>query len=132
MMKGDFIMPEPYSKDLRIRVARASSKGRTIRDVAAQYNVSPSFVHRMRQLYERTGDVKHKQFGGYRRFALASFREVLIGKLQNSPSITLNELQQWLLKEHGVKTARSTLDYFLRNGLGYSYKKNGARHRTGS
>lgn len=124
-------MPGPYSEDLRIRVAREASKGRTIRDVAACYNVSPSFVHRMRRLYEQTGDVQHKQFGGYRRFALAPYRDILARKIEMSPSATLAELQQWLAESHGVQTPLSTLDYFLRKVLDCSYKKNGTRIRTG-
>ena len=125
-------MPRPYSKDLRIRVAQEASKGRTIRDIASCYNVSPSFVHRMRRLYEETGDVKHKQFGGYRRFALMPYRTALAGKIEESPSATLAELGQWLAESHGVQTPLSTLDYFLRKVLHCSYKKNGARIRTRS
>lgn len=132
MMKGDFIMPKPYDYDLRIRVAREASRGVPIRTVALQYNVSPSFVHRMRHLYQDTGDVQHRQFGGYRRFTLLPYREALIGEIERRPSATLKELKHWLLQRYGVKTAISTLDLFLRKGLGLSYKKNGTRIRTGS
>lgn len=125
-------MPKPYSHDLRIRVAQEASKGRAIRSVADQYNVSPSFVHRMHRLYKETGDVHHKQFGGYRRFSLAPYREVLVAQIEAHPSITLQELKQWLFECHGVKTAISTLDLFIRKALGLSYKKNGIRQRTGS
>lgn len=128
--EGDFIMPKPYSHDLRIRVAREAAKGVPIRTVAVQYNVSPSFVWRMQKLFKDTKDVKPKQFGGYKRFRLAEHRDAIAIRINAQPSITLAELKTWLEEAHGVCVAVSTLDYFIRNVLRYPYKKNAGRRRT--
>jgi len=123
-------MPKPYSHDLRIRVAREAARGVPIRAVAAQYNVSPSFVWRMQKLLKDTKDVQPKQFGGYKRFKLAEYRDAIADHLHVQPSITLAELKAWLEEVHGVRVAISTLDYFIRKVLRYPYKKNAGRRRA--
>lgn len=123
-------MPKPYSYDLRIRVARAAAKNIPIREVAAHYDVSPSFVSRMHQLLRETGDVLHKQFGGYKRHKLAPYANHITKKIENNPSITLAEIQDWLHKDHGLHIHISTLDRFIRLRLNMSYKKNGSCRRA--
>lgn len=123
-------MPKPYSYDLRIRVAHEALSGASIRAVAVRYNVSPSFVWRMQKLFKDTRDVQHKQFGGYRRFALAAYRGAITDHIDAQPSITLAELKAWLEEAHGVRVAVSTLDYFIRTVVRYPYKKNAGRSRA--
>ena len=123
-------MPKPYSHDLRIRVAHEAARGVPIRAVAARYNVSPSFVWRMQKLFKDTEDVQPKQFGGYKRFSLAEYRDAIADHLHMQPSTTLAELKSWLAEVHGVRVAVSTLDYFIRKVLRYPYKKNAGRSRA--
>ena len=59
-------MPNPYSSDLRLRVAKAVEDGKTTREVGEQFQVSPSFVSKMHRLWKTSGSVQGKQIGGYR------------------------------------------------------------------
>jgi transposase len=47
-------MPHPYSEDLRLRVVNAVESGQTTREVSALYQVSPSFVANVHQLWRET------------------------------------------------------------------------------
>ena len=58
-------MPNPYSSDLRLRVARAVEAGKTTREVGEQFQVSSSFVSNMHRLWKTSGDVQGKQLGGF-------------------------------------------------------------------
>ena len=60
-------MTRPYSVDLRERVLSAARRGDTIRGVAAQFDVSPSFVSKLETRFRRTGSVAPAPQGGDRR-----------------------------------------------------------------
>ena len=59
-------MTRPYSVDLRERVLSAARRGDTIRGVAAQFDVSPSFVSKLETRFRRTGSVAPAPQGGDR------------------------------------------------------------------
>jgi transposase len=120
-------MPRPYSEDLRLRVVNAVESGKTTREVSALFQVSSSFVANVHQRWQQTGHVRPKQIGGYRRAFLEPYEEVLKAQLTAHPSMTLKELQSWLENEQGLSISLSAIDKFVRQKLGYRYKKNRVR-----
>jgi transposase len=120
-------MPTPYSEDLRLRVVNAVENGKTTREVARLFQVSSSFVSAIHQRWQQAGHVHPKQIGGYRRALLEPYQAALTEQLSNSPSMTLKEMQAWLVSEHGLTVSLSAIDKFVRHKLGYRYKKNRSR-----
>lgn len=120
-------MPNPYSSDLRLRVAKAVEDGKTTRKVGEQFQVSSSFVSKMHRLWKTSGSVQGKQIGGYRVSRLAVHRTVLQDYLMANPSATLAEIRNWLMQTHQETLSISAIDKFIRYQLGYRYKKNGQR-----
>jgi transposase len=103
-------MPNPYSEDLRLRVAKAVESGKTTREVSAIYQVSPSFVSKVHQLWKKTGGVQGKQIGGYRRALLEPYEAAIRAQLANHPSMTLKEMQSWLETEQALSVSISAID----------------------
>lgn len=116
-------MPNPYSENLRLRVVNAVVSGKTTREVATLFQVSSSFVSNVHQCWKQTGHVHPKQIGGYRRAFLESYEEAIKAQLSDHPSMTLKELQTWLANEQGLNISLSAIDKFVRQKLGYRYKK---------
>ncbi|MGZ8902075.1 MAG: helix-turn-helix domain-containing protein [Methylobacter sp.] len=116
-------MPRPYSEDLRLRVVQAVESGQTTREVGELFEVSPGFVSRVHQLWRHTGGVQSKPIGGYRRAILEPYADVLIEQLSKRPSMTLKKLQSWLESEQSRPIPIPAIDKFLRQKLGYRYKK---------
>ncbi|MGZ8163284.1 MAG: IS630 family transposase [Methylobacter sp.] len=116
-------MPHPYSEDLRLRVAQAVERGKTTREVSALFQVNPGFVSKIHQLWRRSGTVPSKPIGGYRRAILEPYAETLMEQITNRPSITLKELQNWLEQAHALSVSIPAIDKFIRQKLGFRYKK---------
>jgi transposase len=87
-----------YSQDLRQRVIDAVERHEgSIRQIAARFVVSLSFVVRLLQTYRRTGSIQPKPHAGGRRPALGPddldrLRELV----EQQPDATLDELRQRL------------------------------------
>jgi len=120
-------MPTPYSEDLRLRVVNAVENGKTTREVATLFQVSSSFVSNIHQCWKQKGHVHAKQIGGYRRAFLEPYEDAIKAQLSDHPSMTLKELQSWLTNEQGLSISISAIDKFIRQKLGYRYKKNRVR-----
>ena len=119
------------SKDLRVRVVEAVLAGSSRRQAATRFGVSASSAIRWSELWHERGDVSAKPQGGDRRSdrieAEAAF---LLGQVDETPDVTLAELQA-MLRERGVSVGTGTVwRFFDRHGI--SFKKNRARRRTGS
>lgn len=122
-------MPRAYSEDLCRRIVADTGKGLSIRAVAAQYSVSPSFVSKISRLWRQEGAVVRRKVGGYRRHALEGHADAVRRKLEEDKGITLLELRDWAEEALGVCVHLSSVNRFIRS-LGYSYKKNAAGRRT--
>ena len=120
-----------YSEDLRERIVRARGQGKSAAELARLFGVSKRSVERYWKAQETTGSVAPKQRGGYRRSRLAGHEESLRSWVEADHSITLEELQQRLRKELGIKLGTTALWHRL-DRLGLSYKKNAARRRARS
>ena len=120
-------MPHPYSEDLRLHVVNAVDSGKTTRQVATLFQVSSSFVSNIHQCWQQSGHVHPKPIGSYRRALLEPYEESVKARLSDPPSMILKELQTWLADEQGLGLSLSTIDKFVRQKLGYRYKKNRVR-----
>jgi transposase len=120
-------MPSPYSEDLRLRGVQAVDSGNTTREIGAIFQVSPGFVSNLHQYGRQTGHVHSKPIGGYRRALLEPYEVMLKEPLSSNPSMPLTAWQAWLESEPGLSLSISAMDKFLRQQLGYRYKKNRCR-----
>ena len=116
----------PYSMDLRKRVARAWDAGLDAERVAAKYEVSRAWVHRLIQRRRETGSLAPRKQTKFRRRALADADEQrLAGLITARPDATLAELRDAL----PTLAALSTLWRAIER-LQLTVKKNGTRRRT--
>jgi len=102
---------KPYSLDLRERVAAACAAGdRSLGQVAAQFSVSLSFVHKLRKRQRTTGAVAalpHR--GGPPPLLLAAAQAQLAACVAQQPDATLDELRTHLAACGGPAVGRTTL-----------------------
>ena len=102
-------MPQPYSLDLRERVVRFVSSGRSRRAAAAHFEVSVSFVVKLMKAYQARGDLAPKPSGGRRHSKLEPHREFLLARVTEKSDITMPELAAELEAAHATK-GRSRFD----------------------
>jgi len=115
-----------YSQDLRTRVLRAWDNGMGAEQVAAQYEVSRAWVHRLVQRRRETGSIAPRKQTTFRRRVLTPAQEDrLVALMTARPDATLVELREAL----PTTAALSTLWRNIKR-LGYTVKKNGLRRRT--
>jgi transposase len=94
--------------------------------VAAQFEVSLSWVYRLVQRRRDTGSIAPRKQTKFRRRSLSSDQEVrLVALITARPDATLAELQQALPTRAALSTLWRAIDR-----LGLTVKKNGTRHRT--
>ena len=114
-----------YSLDLRKRVLRAWDSGMDAESVAAKYEVSRAWVHRLVQRRRETGSIEPRRQTKFRARVLAAHEATLTALLLAQPDATLVEIQAALPTTAGL----STLWRSIRR-LGFTVKKNGTRRRT--
>ena len=116
----------PYSMDLRKRVARAWDAGLDANSVAAKYEVSRAWVHRLIQRRRETGSLAPRTQTKFRRRALVEAEEQRLAALITArPDATLAELKDALPTAAALSTLWRAIDR-----LQLTVKKNGARRRT--
>jgi transposase len=116
----------PYSMDLRARVAKAWDAGLDADTVAAKYDVSRAWVHRLIQRRRETGSLTPRKQTKFRRRTLtAAEEERLAALILARPDATLTELRAAMPTAAALSTLWRTIDR-----LGFSLKKNGTRRRT--
>ncbi len=115
-----------YSLDLRRRVLRAWDGGMDVYSVAAKYEVSRAWVHRLVQRRRETGSIEPRKQTTFRHRVLSDQQEHrLLALVTVTPDATLAELQQALPTTAALSTIWRTL-----GRLGFTVKKNGIRRRT--
>ena len=116
----------PYSTDLRTRVAKAWDAGVSADAVAAKYDVSRAWVHRLIQRRRETGSLSPRKQTKFRRRALTAGEEArLMTLILARPDATLRELGDAVPTTAALSTLWRTIDR-----LGFTLKKNGTRRRT--
>lgn len=123
-------MAKSHSEDLRVRVVEFVASGASRRAAAARFDVGVSSAIRWTDQKRRTGNVSAKPQGGDRRsHRIEAHRDFLLGRISETPDVTLEELQV-ALAERGLTVSISTVwRFFDRHGI--SFKKNRARRRAG-
>jgi transposase len=116
----------PYSMDLRKRVARAWDSGLDADAVAAKYDVSRAWVHRLIQRRRETGSLAPRKQMTFRQRVLSAREEARLATLITArPDATLTELRDALPTTAALTTLWRTIDR-----LGFTLKKNGTRRRA--
>ena len=116
-------MGKSYSSDLRDRIVAFVAAGHSRRAAARHFKVSDSFAVKLMQRATRRGSVLPDRQG--RRPGsgkLAAYRAFLVQAVETEPDMTMPELADRLLRDHGVQADPATLSRFLRRH-GFSYKK---------
>ncbi len=119
-----------YSLDLRKRMFEEAEATGSARAAARRYGVSPSCAITLMARWRETGSLEPGQVGGQKKRKLAPHLDWLHGVMTAEPDITLKELQA-RLAEMGVDISQQSINDTL-HSLGYRYKKNRARGRTGT
>ena len=115
-----------YSLDLRKRVLRAWDSGLDADSVAAKYEVSRAWVHRLVQRRRETGSIEPRKQTKFRGRVLSPQQEDRLGALITArPDATLAELREALPTTAALTTLWRTIGRF-----GFTVKKNGTRRRT--
>lgn len=117
-----------YSTDLLVRVLADSDAGMGATAVAAKYRVSESWVRRLKQRRNATGETAPRP-AGHRPSTWAPHAERIARALREAPDLTLRELKERL----GLALSLATL-WRAVTALGLTLKKksNGRRSETGS
>jgi transposase len=116
----------PYSMDLRKRVARAWDSGVDADTVAAKYDVSRAWVHRLIQRRRETGSLAPRTQTKFRRRVLTAREEDrLVMLITARPDATLTELRDALPTTAALTTLWRTIER-----VGFTLKKNGTRRRA--
>src|ERR1700682_5504545 len=101
----------PYSMDLRKRVARAWDAGMDAESVAAKYDVSRAWVHRLIQRRRGTGSLAPRKQTKFRRRALVEAEEQRLAALITArPDATLAELRDALPTSAALSTLWRAID----------------------
>ncbi len=124
-------MGKSLSLDLRERVVGAVEAGASRRQAAAQFGVGVSSAIRWVRQWREQGSVAAKPQGGDRRSErIESHADFLLGAVEQTPDVTLEELQA-MLRDRGLGVGIGTLWRFF-NRHDISLKKNRARRRAGA
>jgi transposase len=116
----------PYSMDLRQRVARAWDVDPDADEIAATYQVSRAWIHRLIQRRRETGSLAPRRQTKFRRWALTDAQQRRLRDLITArPDATLAELRDALPTRAALSTLWRTIDRF-----GLTVKKNRSRRRT--
>lgn len=115
----------PYSMDLRTRVLRDWDAGLDADTVAAKYQVSRAWVHRLQQRRRETGTIAPRKQTRWRTPLLAAVEPQLAALIAAQPDRTLVELRDAL----GTSVSLTTIWRAVAR-LGFTLKKNGVRVRA--
>ena len=118
-------MAVPYSMDLRERVLKAWEASGDADEVAATFDVSRAWVHRLAQQQRETGSIAPRKQTKFRARVLAGQDERLKALVEAKPDATLAELRDELPTTAALSTLWLALDR-----LGLTVKKNRTRRRT--
>jgi len=125
-------MGRSSSSDLRVRIVREIESGQSCRAAARRFGVSAATAVRLAQRKARTGSILPSRQGRPPgRGPLSVHADVLIGWVDAEGDITMPELAERLLKEHGVKAHPASLSRLLL-AHGFTVKKNAAGERNRS
>lgn len=114
---------QSYSQDLRNRILAAVDGGQPVRQVAAVFGVSVSYIYKALIRRRVTGDSRPHPRRGHRRRKLTAAQEMALAEhVQQHPGLTLEQTRAWLLGEHGVSLSMGAMWQAMQR-LKLSFKK---------
>ncbi len=99
---------EPYSTEFRGEVLAACDRNEGTRVVAVRFNVSESWVRRIKQQRSETGQIAPKT-AAPRQPKWQAWSDWLVAKITARPDIYLRELQEELKRERGEDVCLTTI-----------------------
>jgi len=111
---------QAYGQDLRDRVLNANG---SIREVAARFGVSKSYVARARSRRRHKGEDAPGMQCNHVPLKLSGLEQALANQVATVNDWTLQQLCEWVHAEHGLRIGVSTMWETLAR-LGLSLKKN--------
>ena len=100
---------KPYSMDLRQRILKDADAGMSTRKVATKYEVSESWVRRLKQRRRESGEIVPRSSRNCRQprwLAVADRLQILV---EQKPDITLRELREALGDTLSIQTLSRAL-----------------------
>jgi transposase len=123
---GETAIARAYSSDLRVRVIEAVNGGLSTRQAAALFSVGIATAGAWHRFWRKAGEAKALRQGNPGGSKLDAHADFILGLIAAQKDITLNEIAERLLEEHGIAVQLSTIWYFL-DRRGMTFKK---RRRT--
>lgn len=101
---------KPYSTDLREKIVSAYLRGDTsVRKVAAEFNVAPSFVQKLLSLKKTQGHLEPKKQGGTMKGKLDGYESELKAMVEKYPDWTLSEYCEYWGEHHHLWVSTSVM-----------------------
>ena len=100
---------EAYSMDLRRRILKDVDAGMSTRAVATKYDVSESWVRRLKQRRRECGEVAPRSSRNHRQPKWLAVADQLQALIDQKPDITLRELREALGGVFSIQTLSRAL-----------------------
>lgn len=123
-------MAKPLSNDLRLRLINYVQGGLSARSAGRKLSISASAATAIVKRWRTTGSYKPLRMGGHRRSVLEQDRIFIEAMLEKHNDWSEAAMAFYLREERAVDVHPTTVGRFIRK-LGWRYKKNGIRDRTG-
>ena len=120
---------QAYGQDLRDRVLACPDL--TLMQVATRFNVSPSYVSKVRARLRDLGDAAPGPQHNHVPPRLAPLTGVIRARIDAEPDVKLRELRAWLEGTHGVRVSHPVIWKIVAR-LGLTLKKTSASRRAGA
>ena len=115
-------MARAYSIDLRVRVIEAINGGLSTRQAAARFSIGIATAGTWYRSWRKRGEDKPLRPGNPGGSKLDAHADFILGLIALHKDITLHEIAERLLEEHGLNVQPSTIWYFL-DRRGMTFKK---------
>jgi len=119
----------PLSEDLRKRILEKREAGVGPTDISNIFGVSRRAIYRLYDRFDSTGNLSAKKLGRPKGSALDTYKEQIIGWIDERADLTLEQLQKRCLDQLELQVSIANVDRVLRS-WGLCYKKNSVRQRT--
>ena len=97
---------QAYAQDLRDRVLAAAG---SLSEVAKRFEVSVSYVSRVRTRCERFGQIRPGAQRCHVPLRLSALKQAVLAQVDSAPDQTLVQLCQWVQATHGITVKPSTM-----------------------
>ena len=115
-------MSRSLSSDLRSRVILAIEDGLSTREAARRFRIGIATAGSWYRRYRQTGETVARKQGQPSRSKLDPYEGFILGLIEDAPDMTLAEIAERLMSEHGVQVVGSTIWMFL-DKRGITFKK---------